>query len=155
MLDTGLMRSGGRGGEAIQEGEACNGGNKKQNVPNAVLIPTLTASSLLVTPSTRPRLSSSRQKKCTHCFQSYLNPILNYTLDACESGSDICPEAGDELHCPCATGGSIQKCSTLECSNPGGDPGGTCGEFVFSTVRGNSDNKYALYSPHGRHRIAL
>lgn len=26
-------------------------------------------------------------------------------------------------------------CTTLECDEPGGDPGGTCGEFVFSTVR--------------------
>eukprot|EP00904_Undaria_pinnatifida_P003525 jgi/Undpi1/13173/HiC_scaffold_8.g02835.m1 len=67
---------------------------------------------------------------------SYLSPILNYTLDACESGSGICPEAGDSFHCPCATGDSLQMCDTLECDDPGGDPGGTCGEFVFSTVSG-------------------
>lgn len=55
-------------------------------------------------------------------------------MEACGIGDDVCPAAGDDLHCPCAIGGSIQRCNTLECEQPGGDPGGTCGEFVFSTV---------------------
>ncbi|CAM9423368.1 unnamed protein product, partial [Scytosiphon promiscuus] len=67
---------------------------------------------------------------------SYLSPLLNYTMDACGIGDDVCPAAGDELHCPCAIGGSITRCETLECAEPGGDPGGTCGEFVYSTVSG-------------------
>ncbi|CAM9208586.1 unnamed protein product [Hapterophycus canaliculatus] len=67
---------------------------------------------------------------------SYLSPVLNYTMDACGVGEDVCPAAGDKLHCPCAIGGSITKCNTLECAEPGGDPGGTCGEFVYSTVSG-------------------
>lgn len=67
---------------------------------------------------------------------SWENPALNYTLEACETdGAEICPEKGDETHCPCASGGSSTKCSTLECADEGNDPGGTCGTFVFSTVR--------------------
>lgn len=55
-------------------------------------------------------------------------------MDACGIDDDVCPAVGDDLHCPCAIGGSIQRCNTLECAQPGGNPGGTCGEYVFSTV---------------------
>eukprot|EP00752_Nemacystus_decipiens_P006748 g6063.t2 len=65
--------------------------------------------------------------------ESYQSPLLNYTMDACGLSDTVCPAAGDELHCPCAIGGSIERCNTLECEQPGSDPGGTCGEFVFST----------------------
>ncbi|CAM9323183.1 unnamed protein product [Ectocarpus sp. 12 AP-2014] len=68
--------------------------------------------------------------------ESYLSPALNYTMDACGIGEDVCPAAGDDLHCPCVLGGSIQRCNTLECAEPGNDPGGTCGEFVLSTLSG-------------------
>lgn len=55
-------------------------------------------------------------------------------MGACETDGDVCPVAGDQSHCPCVSGGSMEKCSTLECEDPGKNPGGVCGEFVFSTV---------------------
>eukprot|EP00903_Cladosiphon_okamuranus_P010786 g10192.t1 len=66
--------------------------------------------------------------------ESYKYPVLNYSMDACGLSDDVCPAAGDELHCPCVIGGSIDRCSTLECSQAGNE---TCDDsFVFSTVSG-------------------
>jgi len=71
----------------------------------------------------------ARTRRCSYKF-----PALNYSMDACGLSEDICPAAGQEVHCPCAIGGSITRCDTLACSQPGGDLGGTCDEFVYSTV---------------------
>lgn len=73
---------------------------------------------------------------------SYTSPVLSYNLSACESERDVCPDYGDSLHCPCATGSNFQICKTLECSDPDRDPGGICGEFVFATVRARIESAY-------------
>lgn len=75
-----------------------------------------------------------RRRVCVG-LTSWMAPALNYTLDACKAGDDICPVLGHESRCPCASGGSLQMCQTLNCHDPAQYPEGSCEEFVFATVR--------------------